>query len=232
MNFPITVVDDFFENPNFIRELALNCEFDYPKGFYPGFRTKQIFEIDKDFYNYLKSKILLLFFNQYFDTIDVTLECQFQYIPEYFEKGWVHQDIDLNNRHLAGVIYLSPDAPTMAGTSFYKKISQPDTDNLKFRNEFYQNNRLIDNEYRQKRDNHNKNFQKIQSIDNFFNRAAIYDTQHFHAESLFFGHDKFNSRLSLVFFMTVDVYNRTTYPLQRMSKIIYEGNLNVLNRKK
>lgn len=226
MNFPITIVDNFFEDADKVRNYALSLDYNYPKGYYPGFRTEQLLRVNRNFYEYLKSKILMCFFNPYKDMLDVELECQFQYIPSYFEHGWIHQDIDFNRRNLAGVIYLSPDPPENTGTGFYKKINDPDYQIINHRNNFYKNNFVTNaEEYRNHRENHNQNFKTIQDVYNLYNRAAIYDTNIFHKENGFFGSSKEDSRLTLVFFMTLSPIQQTQFPIQRMNNIIFTGDL-------
>ena len=144
MNIPTTIVDNFFSNPNEIREYALGLDFDYPRGIYPGYRTAQIKNINPELYQKINDQILTLFFNPATDAefLNITVESQFQYIPENFGSGWIHQDIDLNNRNLAGVIYLTPNGPANAGTSIYRQLKDIDMSVFRYRNEFYFKNIL------------------------------------------------------------------------------------------
>ena len=49
--FPITCLDNFYKDPDKIREFALSCEYKKPSGNYPGLRTEQIKFIDAEFFN-------------------------------------------------------------------------------------------------------------------------------------------------------------------------------------
>lgn len=215
---PATIVDNFFDDPDEIRNYALSLPFDCPRGLYPGIRTEQISLINPVLYNTLNSRILSLFFNQYTDTLNVTIESQFQIIPGKFETGWAHQDTDVSGRNLAGVIYLTPNAPLHAGTGIYRKLSEPNYESLRLRNEYYFNNGEISNleNYKKQRDEYNSHFESVLDIKNVYNRLIIYDTSGFHKESAMFGTTKQDARLTLVFFMTVEPEGRSQFPITRM----------------
>ena len=46
---PTSCVDDFYEDPDSIREYALSLDYKKEKGNYPGVRTKDLSYINKDF---------------------------------------------------------------------------------------------------------------------------------------------------------------------------------------
>lgn len=216
---PATVIDNFFDNPEEIREYILSLEFNAPRGSYPGYRSEQIKFINPTFYDSLRNRLLSIFYDQYRDALDVSFEAQFQLIPEKFESGWVHQDSDYSGRNLAGVIYLTPDAPLDAGTSIYREIKSPNYDHLRYRNDFYFNGKINDIEkYRRFRDEFNSHYETVLDIKNVFNRLVIYDTYEFHKESAFFGSSKEDSRLTIVFFMTVIPMHKSSFPLHRMKQ--------------
>ncbi len=216
---PASVIDNFFDDPDAVRQFALSQEFDSPRGSYPGYRSEQIADINPRLYNSLNSRVLSLFFDQYKDALDIVVESQFQYIPERFEGGWVHQDVDVNQRNLAGVIYLSPNAPLDAGTSIYRQVTEPDYEDLRLRNEFYHLGEISDIEkYRQARNRFNSNYEKTLEIKNVYNRCIVYDCLEFHKESAFFGNTKDDARLTIVFFMTIVPVGKTSFPGYRMKK--------------
>lgn len=214
---PASVIDNFFDDPDMIRSFALAQSFDSPRGAYPGYRSEQIAELDKNLYDSINSRVLSLFFNQYKDALDIEVESQFQYIPEVWEGGWIHQDTDVYQRNVAGVIYLTPNAPLDAGTSIYREISDPDYEDLRLRNEFYHRGTVDDMEkYRQARDRFNSNYERVLDIKNVYNRLIVYDCLEFHKESGFFGKEKEDARLTLVFFMTIRPVGNTSFPGHRM----------------
>lgn len=103
----IIVIDDFYQNVNQVRELALSMEFNVT-GNYPGTRTQST--------NNDSIKPLLEKFTQ----------SKISFWPEEYnlafqsvtkdESTWIHRDKTV----WAGVIFLSPDAPVESGTAFYR----------------------------------------------------------------------------------------------------------------
>ena len=61
MTYPITIVDDFFEDPDAIVAMADELKY-YPpdRGNWPGVRTKQLHVVEERFFNYFGEKIHLL----------------------------------------------------------------------------------------------------------------------------------------------------------------------------
>ena len=221
---PTTVIDNFFDNPDEIRKYALSLEFNSPRGSYPGFRSEQIAFINPKLYEQINSRILSLFFDQNRDSLDISVESQFQIIPEKFEEGWAHQDVDVSGRNIAGVIYLTPDAPLDCGTSIYRQKSEPDYNDLRLRNEYYHKASIDDIEkYRKARDRYNSNFEKTLEVKNVYNRLLMYDTLEFHKESGFFGSLKENSRLTIVFFMTINPVGKSSFPGTRLRNIVLDN---------
>jgi len=120
MNFFSSCVDNFFEDPDKIREFALSLDFD-EDGNYPGYRTKELAKIDQKLYHSISKKILSLFYNIEKDIVDYQIEMSFQKIYPYddnlvdeINSGWYHVDDD---SIAAGVIYLNPIVFPHAGTT-------------------------------------------------------------------------------------------------------------------
>ena len=62
MTYPITIVDNFFDNPDDIVELAKSFKYYSPDtGNWPGTRTKQMHLEDHRFFTYFGQKIHLVF---------------------------------------------------------------------------------------------------------------------------------------------------------------------------
>ena len=60
-HFPLTVVDDFFKNPDYIREFALKQEYFPSKGGrFPGERTRELRHIDEDLRQKITQKIFAI----------------------------------------------------------------------------------------------------------------------------------------------------------------------------
>jgi hypothetical protein len=122
--YPI-VVDNFFDNPDSVRNYALNLEYRISNN--DGWLGYRCFTTDKIFSTSLKEKIhqsipessYIDAFTYYFH---YSLEETKQTAPYNFHEYKVHFD----HCDFAGLIYLHPDPPSKSGTSFYteeKKIS-------------------------------------------------------------------------------------------------------------
>ena len=60
--YPISVVDNFYENPDRVRELALQEEFTQTKkGGFPGERTRPIHEINLGLFNFFNHKLFSIY---------------------------------------------------------------------------------------------------------------------------------------------------------------------------
>jgi hypothetical protein len=203
---PLTIVDNFYDDPYWLRELALKQEIIKDKtmnysGNYPGYRSKSLFEIDSVFAHIFVKKILSLFFDVNKDVVNYDFKSFFQIIPERFENGWCHAD----NYDIAGILYLTPDAPKKCGTLLCERVYSFD-ENLdsSLRDKFYRDNKVDMNLYRKTRDKHNSQFETTVEISNVFNRLVVYDGKKWHRENYFFGTDKYNSRMTLVFFSRLE----------------------------
>lgn len=226
MNFFPSCVDNFFEDPDKIREFALSLDFDQV-GNYPGYRTKNLDEINQDLYNSISKKILSLFYNVE-EILDYEIDTYFQKIYSYddniideINSGWYHIDEDSIS---AGVIYLNSIVFPHAGTTIGVAHKFYDSSKCYFqyyiRNIFYNNLHKDPNfdrgEYRQIKLRHNLNFQKSIEFKNYYNRLVFYDNNNYHKESSFYANDN-EPRLTLVFFIKkLTVKN---FPIERKNKI-------------
>jgi hypothetical protein len=215
MYLPITVVDNFFETPTLIRDFALSCEFPGSRGYHPGIRTNQIHEINPNLFHYINKKLFYLFFDEKHDSVEWRVESQFQLTSAKYEEGWAHTDSSELNWDIAGVVYLTPNAPVEAGTTIYRKISEPNPAGYVLRNQFYTGQEIDMDAYRKARDEHNSHFEKTLEIGNVFNRLVMYNVNDFHKESKFFGTNKEDSRLTLIFFAALTLRNGSRFPIVR-----------------
>ena len=109
--YPTVVIDNFFKNPELIREFALSLPFEKsPDGRWPGERSPMLNEIDEELVKNIAAKILSIYFDLktrvYWDDIQMTFQKTRQYSNEKDSpqnKGWIHIDED---KSFAGVIYL------------------------------------------------------------------------------------------------------------------------------
>ena len=100
MTYPITIVDNFFEDPDGIAEQAMELRYYTPNsGNWPGTRTKSLHVEQPRFFAHFGGKIHLL----HYETVPEywNLQCHYQLIHPFAEdkyskknRGWVHKDID------------------------------------------------------------------------------------------------------------------------------------------
>jgi hypothetical protein len=198
---PITILDDFLDNPDTIRNWGLSLPFESSDdGRWPGKRTECLSKIHPPFYNYINRKILSLFFE---DPVNYDGDLTFQLIEDYQGEGWVHQDSNV----FTYIIYLSPENEINCGTSLYnlnsKKIhnkNTPDDDNLLSLTRHHHKTKLIspDIENIQKY-NLNSNYIKTLDINDKFNRVLCFSAEKFHKANNFSNNT--SPRLTLIGFI-------------------------------
>jgi hypothetical protein len=210
MIFPALCVDNFYDNPDQVREFALSLEYKKQLGNYPGLRTDPLYDIDYNFFNTSVSKIVSLFFNYNNENISWEVTTYFQKIYPFSEdknsllnSGWYHEDSF--DGVAAGVIYLNPNSNLDAGTTIGQlklNLSESDVcyENMEWRNKLYANEKIDQVKYQQKIIEHNSMFDKTLEFKNVYNRFIFYDASYWHKESNFFA-DEYEPRLTQVFFI-------------------------------
>jgi hypothetical protein len=176
---PTIIIDDFLDNPDFVREKALGMQFYTDKeldGSWPGRRTNMLHTEDPALYDYLWDKI----YGGWDLDRDAPgrMELSFQLCTEKDGDSWIHQD---HGRDFVALVYLTPNPPPKSGTSIYTPV-------LKSFNHY---DRCAPSNYRVK-----------SSIPNKYNRFVAYDPREFHCSDNYFGSTKEDARLFLVVFMT------------------------------
>jgi hypothetical protein len=226
--YPITVVDNFFKDPDKVREFALKQIFKTNKEridagqliLYPGSRTDALHEINTDLYFEFTSKLSSIFHNVQEQRVSWEVYAFFQLVPKNWNDGWIHVDgSDLS----AGVLYLTPNAPLNSGTSIYKPNSLFDTKRYEelqvTKNSFYHQN-IKSNKYDEERTECNSMFDETIKINNLYNRCIMFNGNEYHGANTFFGSDSEDSRLTLVYFLNkIETDRAENIPLYRMDKI-------------
>ena len=196
------VVDDFYDDPDLVREFALGLEFfKGDRGSWPGVRTELLHRVDYDFFSVFSKKILeVLKQNDYTEIIE--LQTGFQSIDETYGRGWVHDDDPKLN--MAGIIYLNPgEVPNGSGTTIYNDA--PDFNGERY-SEMFMNDVLVASpeertafaKYREEQISY---FTPNTIVDNVYNRLVMFDSRCWHSADNFFGKDKYDARLTQVFFI-------------------------------
>jgi len=114
----LIIIDNFYENPNEIREFALSQEFFESSKDYPGKRTVS-FATEE-----LKNKLQVIIepFGGKIDDFELTTSNGCFQFATFEDKTWIHSDTFKGEEFISwgGLIYLTPDAPLSSGTGFYK----------------------------------------------------------------------------------------------------------------
>ena len=212
MYFPVTCMDNFYQNPDEIREYALSL--DYYRGNldrYPGVRSEPIHRLNPDLFDLSCKKLFSIFFDLKVGNFDWQVVTNFQKIYPYecsdsnkkdINSGWIHQD---SFTVLAAVVYLNPIPNLDSGTSIYRvkeKYNQDwQSNDAYLKSHFYSHkSKLSEDEYLKKKMEHNSKFEKILDVKNVYNRIVCYPGDYFHTQSEFLI-DTEDFRLTQAFFV-------------------------------
>jgi len=207
--FPISCVDNFYSNPDKIRDFALSLDYSKEESEnYPGERSKPVHLVSPNLFDVLCNKVFSLFFDFNSNYLDWKVESYFQKIYPFesslevqqeVNSGWTHVD---DNTIFAGVIYLNQNPNLDSGTSIYEKNDET-VENIDWsvRNNFYNKKGLPPKEYAKLKKQHNSKFHKTVEFKNVYNRMIMYSGSYWHKHSSFLmDHEEF--RLTQVFFVT------------------------------
>jgi len=177
------VVDNFYTDPDKVREFALKQEFFSDITKYKGKRSAS-FRFDglkERFEGILGRKISNW---ETYGTNGCFQYCIAEDLPVY------HYD----SQKYAGVLFLTPDAPIKSGTQFFRsrytkkmKVAGEDHSTV-FRNGFYDSTE----------------FESVDTVGNLYNRIVLFDARLIHAAPVYFGNTKENGRLFQLFFFDLD----------------------------
>ncbi|NOT65869.1 MAG: hypothetical protein HOP06_07585 [Methylotenera sp.] len=219
--YPVTIVENFYENPNAIRKFALAQEYKFcheiqnVRHIFPGCRTQDLLELDQKLYEKICKKLISVFHNTEHDHMRWAISTSFQSVSAEYNQGVIHSD---HNTIFAAVLYLTPDAPLNSGTSLFKK-------NKTFNEKKYIQ-ALDDNDARFKAGeikmltDYHSMFDEIVRVNNLYNTLIIYEGRHFHAANQFFGKTLKDSRLAQVFFISkIDAKKQSVFPISRVKMV-------------
>ena len=178
----IIIIDNFYNNIDEVREIALQQNFNI-KGNYPGYRTKSFANNNiKNIFEKYIGKTIIHWPNEY--------NGSYQYTTKEM-KSWVHRDMT----NWAGIIYLTPNAPLNSGTGFFKH-KQTGIENL----DEYNN---LDTQLQKQVDCDSSNMDKWELIDyvgNKYNRLVLFQGFRSHRSMEYFGDNINNGRLFQTWF--------------------------------
>ena len=179
----IIVVDDFYNNPDEVREFALSQPFDVT-GNYPGARTKNFFN------DSTKQTIQKLLPENVVNWLDGQEEYTGDYqITSGYHSSWIHNDA-YNN--WTGVLYLTPNAPTSGGTGFFRsKIDGSLTGT--------NHDSLPDSVWSDV-----SKWDKVAEVGNIYNRIVLFRADQWLTSLDYFGSGPEDGRLTQVFFIKTE----------------------------
>ncbi len=208
-NYYNTIRDNFFSNPDLIRDYALSLDMESDNsGKWPGVRSKMLYEINRDLNDFIVAKILSCYydFTKYAVNWDDSM-CQFQLInkvDDAMNQGWIHNDGPACD--VASVVYLNNNPNPDAGTSLYELIDLTkgeDLDNnvlkMSEKIKFYRDENVSKIDFINQLTEYNNNFQETVRIQNVYNRCITYGGVYHRANT--FNMDNEEPRLTLVTFI-------------------------------
>jgi len=182
MNVNLIIVDDFYQNPDNVRNYALKQEFPF-KGRFPGVRTAP----------YLPDDLKVAISHHMQFAGGVTDWCphtgstgSFQLVTAE-DKPRIHTDF---RNMWAAVCYLTPNAPHTSGTGFFRHRATGEHSRM-----------TSDHEYR----DYDK-WDLFDVVGNRYNRLVIYRADLFHASLGYFGSTPEDGRLFQTFFFNTAHY--------------------------
>ena len=230
--FPIACYDNFYEDPDPVREFALTLDYSKYGGFYPGFRTSCISVINRKLWEYSYNKVLSMF-GDYSELTPDNYEDYsfFQKIYRFsgdqedvINDGWIHCD---GSTLLAAVVYLDKEPFSDNGTSFYNKVNSSsktimsqvdgDVDQTPYDRIIGESDHCkIDDVdwYRDKLIENNSQYNLTVNVKNCYNRLISYSGDQWHGQSNYWMPNDEDFRLTQVFF-----FYRMNVPVNLIPKI-------------
>ena len=214
--YPVTIVDNFFNDPDSVRQLGLSVDYPLDDPQWPGKRSAHLSEIDRRLYKYISSKILSLFAlpnhmigqhnapRQEYEFL-MAFQKTKAYSPNKWDrknKGWVHADTGVL---FGGIIYLNPHPDKDTGTSIYrpkKGYFEPLEGEMYAKFGLYGNEDYFDDDkYAEKHDVFHQHFEETVRVNNVYNRLLLFGSDTFHGVRTLASKTK-EDRLTIPFFCT------------------------------
>ncbi len=194
----IIVCDNFYEDPYAVRDFALNQEYHSDLRYFKGSRS-----VNRHLWPFLKEELESLLGLKITDWLDQTANGVFQVTDSSDPIVW-HSDY----QDFAAAVYLTPDAPPSAGTSFWRdknyECRRPPTHHTEL-------GKFINEDPRRAADeifsSHNivspESWELVDSVGSVFNRLVVWDAQMIHSATSYADFDSKNRRLVQLFFFNV-----------------------------
>jgi len=188
--YPITIIDNFFPDPDKVVEYGINQEF-FPTtdGRWPGKRTKPLLDINPTLFKFVGEKIHNIFYE---NVEDWFADVRFQLIEPFSNdqydirnQGWIHKD---NGTNFAGVIYLDKNPDNDTGTSMFRErngysVQHKDCNAVK--EKFYMGEEVPDELYSQAFHGMNSQYVETVKVKNVYNRLVMFNNKQHHGVPTF-----------------------------------------------
>jgi hypothetical protein len=189
----LVVVDDFYANPGWVRQYAMNNLDFNPSGYHKGQRSSDRFILKgtkEKFEEILGKKITNWNHESYANGV-------FQYCTSQ-DPIVYHVD----SQTYAAMVYLTPGAPLHSGTQTFKSKITGDFRFPEARgDEYYRAFKGLSNDM----NFYDKStFELVDSVANVYNRLVLFDSKAIHAATEYFGDAIENARFFHLFFFDVE----------------------------
>lgn len=215
---PLTVLDDFFEDPYSVRNygLAQSSTAD-DQGRWPGTRTHNLSDLNWPLFDHTCRRIASLFY-RIRNTDEQTMwqaTGGFQLVDSSYTHGWVHHDA--TQELFTAIIYLTPGASATTGTSVYERndITKPIPASLEQHKRASILGNLSDSEANTYRTELAAHYTESIRINNKFNRLLVFDSHLYHAANEFL--TSVDTRLTLTLFFS-KLGSTELSPVQRLRR--------------
>tara|TARA_Y100000361_G_C11160912_1_gene347270 strand:+ start:4088 stop:4684 length:597 start_codon:yes stop_codon:yes gene_type:complete len=196
------VFDNFYSDPDKVREYALGLEYNFNEGAFPGKRSSR--QTNSPTHNMGVKNFFEELFNISLSGWDHPSQGVFQ-LNSTSDIPWVHSDADYINEksivRFAAMIYLNPIYPSEScGTSFYEHIKSGKRYNkdIDYGLSIYDNISSTENTIKY----YDSAWKIYDKIEYSYNRLVIFDSLLFHRTSGYFGHDTNSMRMIQTFFIS------------------------------
>lgn len=224
--FPVTVVDDFFDDPIEVKNFAESVEYNVPgETNHPGVVSKnKISDLHLQMANWIQNKVMRIFYHPESD-LGWNIDMEFQKISPYnfdnqfhiLNRGIPHIDSTANVIFLAGLIYLNENPSPDTGTSIFCKkkgcqFYMVPEELIQLSRKYHS---ISDStEFVCAAEKHLSMFDETVRIQAKFNRLVIYSADDYHAQTTY-GVKGGPDRLTLRFFISNIACDDQSMPLLR-----------------
>lgn len=205
--YPITIIDDFYDDPDAIREFALEESYRYDhEGRWPGLRSQFLHLTHDGLYNHFCSQILKLW---YLPNMELSWQCDtcFQKVWRFSSdpnslknRGWIHRDSEYL---FGGLVYLDPNPAPNSGTILYQKKKNESWIGSAQQKSFLYNgvvSEFDEEKYNEEWNYNNDQFTESIRVENKYNRMILFSSKTWHAADNYWRPDDDDFRLFQPFF--------------------------------